>query len=210
MFYSRTTYHTTTTTTTNQNNSKKEEAMPKNDFESTATESTEPAENTGVAEETAPVADEATEPEVDSAEETQSAELLEAQADTQRIMAEYANYRKRVEREKVAAGHNGAFKVVQSVIPVLDDIELALRHDRENIPEPIQRIFAKLVNALEGIGLDVVNESGVPFDPTIHEGILYQEVDGIEPEHVAETVRTGYRMTADNRVIRGAQVIIAK
>lgn len=213
MFYSRTTYHTTTTTT-QKNNPKKEEAMPKNDSENTAT-----AENTGVAEETpvetpvketAPVADEATEAEVDSADENQSAELLEAKADTQRVMAEYVNYRKRVEREKVTAGNNGAFKVLQSVIPVLDEIELALRHDSENIPEPVQRIFAKLVSSLEGAGLDVVNESGVPFDPTIHEGILYQEVEGVDPEHVATVTRTGYRMTTDNRVIRGAQVIIAK
>lgn len=182
-------------------NSKKEESMPNTDeFESTtdfeSTEEVNSAEET--AKPDAPLND------------TSVQELQDAIADNQRLMAEYSNYRKRVEREKVTAGHNATFKAIQAVVPVLDDIELAMKHDSDNIPEPIQRIFEKLISALEGVGLDIVNESNVPFDPAIHEGILYQEVEGIEAEHVAETVRTGYRMNTDNRVIRGAQVIIAK
>lgn len=190
------------TRSTNPNNSKKEEPMPRNDvFES---ESTAPDEAVDFANESVNAEEEVPAP-VENPQE-----LQEAIADSKRLMAEYSNYRKRVEREKVTAGHNATFKAIQAIMPVLDDIELALEHDSENIPEPIQRIFSKLTVALEGIGLDIVNESGVEFDPTIHEGVLYQEVEGVEPEHVAKVLRTGYRMTTDNRVIRGAQVIIAK
>lgn len=188
--------------TKHTNNSKKEEPMPRNDVFDT--DSTATDEAVDFTEENAPTEEEIPTPVVDARE------LQEAIADNKRLMAEYSNYRNRVEREKVTAGHNATFKVIQAVLPVLDDIELSLEHDIENIPEPVQRIFSKLIGALESVGLDVVNESGVEFDPTIHEGVLYQEVEGVEPEHIAKVLRTGYRMTADNRVIRGAQVIIAK
>lgn len=196
---------------TNPNkNAKKEEPMTKK----TAFESTEDVQNVP------PFRAESVEDGIESNEgvpvtgvpvgnET-SQELQDAHDDYKRLMAEYANYRNRVEREKTTAGHNATFKAVQAVMPVLDDIELALKHDSDNIPEPVQRIFSNLIVALESIGLDIVNESGVEFDPTIHEGVLYQEVEGVEPEHIAQVLRTGYRMTNDNRVIRGAQVIIAK
>lgn len=130
------------------------------------------------------------------------------QSDILRSTAEFANYRKRILREKEAAHDASVHKVLTSLLPVLDDLAAAREHgDLED--GPFASIARKFDSILASHGLIVVNEAGVEFDPEIHEAVIAQPVEGFEEETVARVFRTGYS-TEKAGLIRAAQVMVAK
>ncbi|OFI36836.1 nucleotide exchange factor GrpE [Arthrobacter sp. SW1] len=134
------------------------------------------------------------------------AEAAELRNDLLRLQAEYVNYRKRVERDRAVAGEMAVIGVLNSLLPVLDDIDAARQHgDLED--GPFAAIAAKLENALKTYGLERIDATGVEFDPTIHEALIQQAGQDIEVDTVSQVLRSGYR--SKERVLRAAQVIVS-
>jgi molecular chaperone GrpE len=134
------------------------------------------------------------------------AKLAERTADLQRLQAEYANYRKRVERDRMAVREQALANVLHELLPVLDDIGRAREHGEltggfKSVGESLEGLVAKL-------GLTSFGESGDPFDPTQHEALLHSySADVTEPTAV-QILQPGYRV--GDRIIRPARVAVAE
>ena len=134
------------------------------------------------------------------------AQATELRNDLLRLQAEYVNYRKRVERDRAVAGEMAVIGVLNSLLPVLDDIDAARQHgDLEG--GPFAAIATKLETALKTYGLERIADTGVEFDPTVHEALIQQPGEDIQVDTVSQVLRSGYR--SGERVLRAAQVIVA-
>ena len=116
-----------------------------------------------------------------------------------RVQAEFENFRKRTEAQRVELVARAAENLVRELLPVLDACEAAMAHEAEDV-EPI---YAALEGTLYKQGMEKVDKVEVPFDPTIHEAVLSEPGDGDEPV-VAEVMRAGYLW--NGRVVRAAMV----
>src|SRR5690625_2697387 len=158
--------------------------------------------NAAGAEATAEGAEEETE---EAASTDEAAELRE---DLQRLQAEFVNYRRRVERDRDVAKDNATFSMLESMLPVLDDIDAA--EAAGDLDGPFAAIARKLTATLEGFGL-VKHDSealvGQPFDPVHHEAMLRQPSDEVAEEHIVQVLRNGYLY--NERVLRAAQVMVS-
>jgi molecular chaperone GrpE len=135
-----------------------------------------------------------------------TAEAEELKNDLRRLQAEYVNYRKRVERDRAVAGEMAVIGVLNSLLPVLDDVDAARQHG-DLADGPFAAIAAKLESALKTYGLVRIDETGVEFDPTIHEALIQQPGPEVESDTVSQVLRSGYK--SGDRVLRAAQVIVA-
>jgi molecular chaperone GrpE len=140
------------------------------------------------------------------AQGTEAAAAAELKNDLLRLQAEYVNYRKRVERDRAVAGEMAVIGVLNSLLPVLDDVDAARQHG-DLTDGPFAAIATKLENALKTYGLTRIDETGVEFDPTIHEALIQQPGEDIEVDTVSQVLRSGYK--SGERVLRAAQVIVA-
>lgn len=123
-----------------------------------------------------------------------------------RVNAEFANYRKRVERDKEMVKAQALETTLERLFPVLDDISFARRFgDLQD--GPFASIAAKLEATLSGMGVVRIDEVGVEFDPAIHEALIRQPNDEIPEDHVSQILRDGWR--SENRVLRAAQVAVS-
>lgn len=133
--------------------------------------------------------------------ETITKELAERTADLQRLTAEYANYRRRVERDRQATIDAAKAAVVSELLGVLDDLDRARAHgDLES--GPLKSVADKLADALNKQGLQEFGTEGEPFDPTLHEAVQH-EGSGHDPV-IGLVMRKGYRF--GDRVLRHALV----
>jgi molecular chaperone GrpE len=134
------------------------------------------------------------------------AELL---ADLQRVTAEYANYRKRVDRDRVAVVEMATVGLLTGLLPVLDDIDRARAHDDLN--GAFKGVADKLANLTDKLGLDQFGSAGEPFDPSIHEALLQAEPDpSASVATCAAVLQPGYRLRGGGRVVRPARVSVAE
>src|SRR5205823_2560125 len=99
------------------------------------------------------------------------AQLAERTADMQRIQAEYANYRKRVERDRMAVREQALANVLIELLPVLDDIGRAREHGE--LSGAFKSVAESLESAVAKLGLVSYGEKGEPFDPVIHEALMH-------------------------------------
>ena len=132
-------------------------------------------------------------------------ELDERTRDLQRVSAEYANYRKRVDRDRGAAAEQTTGQVLTALLPVLDDIDRAREHG--DLVGPFATV-AEVLNAAVGkYGLVAFGEKGDPFDPTRHEAVAHStSADVTEPTCVT-VMRRGYLL--GERLLRAALVGVA-
>jgi molecular chaperone GrpE len=134
------------------------------------------------------------------------AQLDERTGDLQRLQAEYANYRKRVERDRVAVREQALANVLTELLPILDDIGRARDHDEltggfKSVGEALEASVGKL-------GLVRFGEKGEPFDPTVHEALMHSySADVTEPTCV-DILQPGYRI--GDRIMRAARVAVAE
>lgn len=134
----------------------------------------------------------------------ESDRVTELTEDLQRVQAEYANYRRRVERDRRAATETAVAAVLTDLLEVLDDVDLARAHG--DLEGPFAAVAGKLTDTLNRAGLAAFGEVGDHFDPALHEAV-HHEGDGVDP--IVETVlRRGYRL-GDRRVLRTALVTVA-
>jgi molecular chaperone GrpE len=134
------------------------------------------------------------------------AKLAERTADLQRLQAEYANYRKRVDRDRLAVREQALANVLSELVPVLDDVGRAREHGEltggfKSVAESLEAIAAKL-------GLTSFGEAGDPFDPMLHDALTHAySADVTEPTAV-QIFQPGYRV--GERVMRPARVAVAE
>lgn len=146
-----------------------------------------------------------------SAAQLQIAELT---ADVQRTRADFENYRKRVESEKVAAREAGQSHAILKLLPVIDNIERAIKYTPEELKEnawvqSVAGLVKHLEKSLETLNLKRVDsEEGTPFDPEHHEAIQFDEDATGESEVVAEEMQSGYLL--NGKVIRPAMVKVTR
>lgn len=137
----------------------------------------------------------------DVVEDPRDTQVAELTADLQRVSAEYANYRRRTDREKQTGAENAKASVVSQLLPVLDDLERARQHgDLET--GPLKAVADKLAGVFSNIGLTTFGAEGDAFDPAIHEAVSH-EGDGSSPV-VGTLMRKGYKL--GERVLRTAMV----
>jgi len=161
-----------------------------------------------------PPAGEKVDPSALQAELTQ----LRAQADEyldgwQRARAEFANYKKRIERDQEEARGRAAAALLAKILPVEDDLRRAVRErpEAEGYPhwaDGIDLIQRKLAALLEAEGVEVIPADGVAFDPALHEAVTYEPSNDHKEGEIIEVIQQGYRL--GERVLRPARVRVAR
>jgi molecular chaperone GrpE len=129
--------------------------------------------------------------------------------DLKRLAAEFENYKKRTAREHAALSARATERLVQELLPIVDDLERALeaaeQHEEAKLEEGVRLVHRQLASALEREGLAEIEADG-KFDPHVHEALLSQPSDA-EEGSVIEVLQKGYRL--GDRVVRPARVIVA-
>lgn len=130
----------------------------------------------------------------------------------QRSRAEFANYKKRVEREQAETYQRAAGSIIKRYLEVVDDLDLALRNaptDGEGAQwaSGVQLIYRKLLTILESEGVMPMDVVGAPFDPNFHEAIGMEPHESVPSGHVCEVLKQGYLQ--GEKVLRPALVRVA-
>lgn len=137
--------------------------------------------------------------------ETLRGDLGELTRDLQRITAEYANYRKRVDRDRTLAAEQATGAVLTQLLPVLDDLDRA--RDHGDLVGPFGSVAEQLVTALTKFGLTAFGAPGDPFDPTLHEAVSHTSSPDVTETTCVEIMRRGYQL--GERMLRPALVGVA-
>jgi molecular chaperone GrpE len=158
---------------------------------------------------------------ISSEELEQLKEEVEAQKKTaaenfdgwQRERADFVNYKKRMEKDQIMLRQNITGEIVKKYLPVMDDLERALKvkpEDGEGAKwsEGIDLIYRKLGTILENEGVKRMDAENAEFDPTVHEAISHEPSESHESGQVIEVVQQGYKL--GERVLRPALVRVAK
>lgn len=130
----------------------------------------------------------------------------ERTADLQRLQAEYANYKKRVDRDRALSRQGGIEAVVLDLLPVLDSIEAAREHAElvggfKLVADELEKVSAKY-------GLEAYGEVGEAFDPQLHEALMHMPyADPVEVVTIAAVMQKGVKL--NDRVLRPARVGVA-
>ncbi|WP_053751853.1 nucleotide exchange factor GrpE [Streptomyces sp. MMG1533] len=132
--------------------------------------------------------------------------LGERTADLQRLQAEYQNYRRRVERDRITVKEIAIANLLTELLPVLDDIGRAREHGElvggfKSVAESLETVAAKM-------GLQQFGKDGEPFDPTIHEALMHSYAPDVTETTCVAILQPGYRF--GERTIRPARVAVAE
>lgn len=130
-------------------------------------------------------------------------QLAERTEDLQRVSAEYANYRRRTERERTLIAEQAKAKFAEQLLPLVDDLDLAAQHGDLD-QGPLKAFSDKLHSTLEGQKIVAFGAEGDAFDPEIHEAV--QDLSEGETKVIGTVLRKGYKI--GDRLIRNAMVII--
>ncbi|MDO3705391.1 nucleotide exchange factor GrpE [Micromonospora sp. C28SCA-DRY-2] len=133
------------------------------------------------------------------------AELDERTRDLQRVTAEYANYRKRVDRDRGLVTEQATGAVLAALLPILDDLDRAREHG--DLVGPFGSVAEQLTTALGKFGLTAFGEQGDPFDPTRHEAVAHQTSADVTEPTCVQIMRRGYQI--GERLLRPALVGVA-
>ncbi|MCU1670975.1 nucleotide exchange factor GrpE [Pseudonocardia sp.] len=149
-----------------------------------------------------PVSENAVDPRVDEL----TAEVAERTADLQRVTAEYANYRRRIDRDRESVLVGARVQFVSELLTVLDDLERAETHG--DLTGPFKAVGDKITAVVQKLGLESFGTEGEPFDPSVHEAVQHDTSDAAGPTVavLSAVLRRGYRIA--DRVLRPAMVTV--
>jgi molecular chaperone GrpE len=145
-------------------------------------------------------------------EDTQK--INELTSDLQRTRADFENYRKRVDMEKVQARELGQISAIMKLLPVIDNIERAIAYVPQELEnnqwvQGVKSLTKNLEKSLEGMGISRINsEPGALFNPEIHDAIQFDEDATGETEVIEESLQPGYML--NGVPIRHAMVKVTK
>lgn len=129
----------------------------------------------------------------------------------QRLKAEFDNYRRRTERERVASAASAGRDVLKDLLPVLDNLERAvqaLAGQDDAVVAGVDIVRGQLANLLAGRGLtEIEAHERLPFDPTVHEAVVSSHSADIEEGAVVAVIEKGYRL--NDQVLRPAKVVVS-
>jgi molecular chaperone GrpE len=137
-----------------------------------------------------------------------------------RKVAEFENYKRRTENEKLISFKYAAENFITKLLPVVDDFERSLKHmgeiseenesgkDINSIKKGIELVYEKLMKLLSEQGVKKIEAVGKPFDYEFHEAVLQRKADGVEPHIVLDEIETGYLYK--DKVIRHTKVIVSE
>jgi molecular chaperone GrpE len=132
-----------------------------------------------------------------------------------RTTADFENFKKRAAREKIEAANHASAALLQKLLPVLDNFEMALAAAQTaqgdklaSFQSGVVMILQQLKNVLTETGLEEIDATGKPFDPNFHEAISEMESAEVAEGNVLQQLRKGYKLK--ERLLRPATVIVAK
>jgi molecular chaperone GrpE len=141
-----------------------------------------------------------------------TAELREINDKYLRLYAEFENYKKRVNKDKEELVKYGNESLLYELLPVIDNLEMALKHASDNISEGVVQgveiTLKELQKTLEKFGLSVIEANGKPFDPLVHHAMTQVERDDVDEKIVVEEFRKGYMFR--DKVLRPSFVAVSK
>lgn len=156
-----------------------------------------------------------TEEEAPAVDTLDPAEALEAEAQELkdqllRARAEFENFRKRTAREVERIRKTATESVIHALLPVLDNLELALEHAEDAgdpIADGVKIVLKQLLDVLEQNGLEPIEALGRPFDPKVHEAVSQIESAEVPKDNVAQEFQRGY--TLGGQVLRPSKVVVS-
>lgn len=132
-----------------------------------------------------------------------------------RTTADFDNFKKRAAKDRAEAAKYAQVPLVQSLLPLLDNFEMALaaadqanHQSLESLKTGVSMILQQFKSALAEAGLVEVDAQGQPFDPNLHEAVMQQETSDVPEGQVMQQLRRGYKL--HDRLLRPASVIVAK
>ena len=137
--------------------------------------------------------------------EQQVAELTDQY---QRMLAEYANYKRRTEQEKMQIGTFTKAEILSGLLTSVDNMEKAIAAPAgEEYKTGVDLVLRQFMEALYKLGLEPVGVEGEPFDPNVHNAIMREDADGVAEDTVTAVFQKGYKI--GDRVLRPAMVKVA-
>ena len=126
-----------------------------------------------------------------------------------RTLADFENFRKRAEREKEDFRRYALVGVIRDLLPVIDNFDRALEHaeEEDEFHKGVALIYKQLYDVLQRHGLKPIAESGVRFDPNIHEAVVREEDPSVPSHTVVAVLQKGYFL--HDRLLRPAMVKVA-
>lgn len=134
-------------------------------------------------------------------------ELADTKDQLLRVTAEYANFRKRSEKEKNESFTFATAKAVKEILTVADNLERALaneQEDYEGLKKGVEMTFNGLMTSLEKLGVTTCGEVGEKFDPNFHNAVMHVEDDSLEENVITDVFQKGYKI--GDKVVRPAMV----
>ncbi len=130
-----------------------------------------------------------------------------------RLHAEFENFKRRITKDKQEAIKYANQELIRQILPFVDNLERSLQHADESknidaLKEGIEMTIKDFLKTLEKLGLETIQSEGEPFDPNVHEAIMQEERDDMEPNTVVQELQRGYKL--HGRVIRPATVTVSK
>ena len=128
-----------------------------------------------------------------------------------RLTADFDNFRKRAQREKDEARQFANQGLLEKLLPVLDNFEMALTAVKgadPSVRDGVQMILDQLLGVLRESGVEPVDAMGQPFDPNLHDALSQEETTEVEEGTVVQQVQRGYKL--NDRLVRPARVVVAK
>ena len=131
-------------------------------------------------------------------------QLAERTDDLQRVTAEYANYRRRVDRDRSLVVDQAAERFALQLFPIVDDIERA--RDHGDLTGAFKVVADRVLGLLDGLGVESFGTTGDPFDPALHEAVIHDTSSEVEVPTATTVLRQGFRR--GDRVLRTAMVAV--
>ncbi len=131
-------------------------------------------------------------------------QLAERTEDLQRVTAEYANYRRRVDRDRSLAADQAAERFALALFPIVDDIERA--RDHGDLTGAFKLVADRILGLLETLGVEAFGVAGDPFDPAMHEAVIHDTSADVAVPTATTVLRQGFRR--GDRVPRTAMVAV--
>lgn len=134
-------------------------------------------------------------------------ELKDVKEQLLRVTAEYANFRKRSEKEKNESFSFATAKAVGEILPAIDNLERALSNEHEDyeaMKKGVQMTYDGIMGALEKLGVTAYGEKGDTFDPQYHNAVMHIEDDELDANVIVDVFQRGYKI--NDKVVRPAMV----
>ena len=140
-------------------------------------------------------------------ENTADKELADTKDQLLRITAEYANFRKRSEKEKQDAYVFAKSETIKELLPVIDNLERALAsesEDYDSLKKGVEITFNSLVDTLGKLGVEIFGTPGEEFDPNLHTAVMHIEDENYKNGEIVDVFQKGYKIS--DKIIRPAMV----